>query len=74
MPFYVLFRHHAGSASFENLTPIPLVTRFPMPSKSSSPSVAEVSIACIFGNLSSDAIRIGLSEMVNLLKLENLYL
>ncbi|VDM33936.1 unnamed protein product [Hydatigera taeniaeformis] len=56
-------KHHFGAASFDNVTPVPLVTRFPLPSKSPSPVAAEVSIACMFGNLPSDAIRIGLSEI-----------
>ncbi|CDS37417.1 oligopeptidase [Echinococcus multilocularis] len=56
-------KHHFGAASFGSVTPVPLVTRFPLPSKSPSSVAAEVSIACMFGNLSSDAIRIGLSEI-----------
>ncbi len=59
-------RHHFGAASLDNVTPVPLITRFPVPDKSPSPVCAEVSIACLFGNLSPDVVRLGLSETVSL--------
>ncbi|KAM7543044.1 hypothetical protein Aperf_G00000015183 [Anoplocephala perfoliata] len=56
-------KHRFGAASFDNVTPMPLVTRFPVPSKSPSAMAADGSIACIFSNLPVDALRVGLTEM-----------